>query len=52
MNESQKKTTEDYRNNYDRIFRKEKQGDAGLGVQEVHPSVDEKVRKDTRDERG
>lgn len=52
MNENQKKTTEDYRNNYDRIFRKEKQSDARLGVQEVHPSVDEEVRKDTRNERG
>jgi hypothetical protein len=53
MNENQKKTTDDYRSGYDRIFRKEKtQGDAGLGVSEVHKELAEEVRTDKKDERG
>ena len=32
MNENQKKTTDEYRNNYDNIFRKNKNGDKVLPV--------------------
>ena len=41
MNENQKKTTEQYRTNYDEIFRpKRRDNDDGVGVQRVHNSVD------------
>ena len=41
MNENQKKTTEQYRTNYDEIFRpKRRDNDDGVGVQGVHNSMD------------
>jgi hypothetical protein len=41
MNENQKKTTEQYRTNYDEIFRpKRRDTDDGVGVQGVRDSVD------------
>lgn len=41
MNENQKKTTEQYRSNYDSIFRpKRRDTDDGVGVQGVRDGVD------------
>jgi hypothetical protein len=41
MNENQKKTTEQYRTNYDEIFRpKRRDKDDGVGVQGIHNGVD------------
>ena len=41
MNENQKKTTEQYRANYDGIFRpKRRDTDDGVGVQGIHNGVD------------
>jgi hypothetical protein len=40
MNENQKKTSEQYRTNYDEIFRpKRRDNDDGLGVQGVHSGL-------------
>jgi len=40
MNENQKKTTEQYRSNYDQIFGKKKVSDDRPSVERVHQQVD------------
>ena len=40
MNENQKKTTEQYRSNYDEIFGKKKVSDDRPSVERVHQQVD------------
>lgn len=51
MNENQKKTTEQYRANYDQIFRpKRRDNNDGLGVQGLRESVDTE-KSDTKDKK-
>ena len=40
MNENQKKTTDEYRSNYDQIFKKKIITDDGQGVEGVHRPLD------------